>query len=697
MKKNNIMKRWMIPWSLVGVVFACSACSSDTGSSSLPELGEQPEYVPGKIIYTDAQSVKVEMATVSPADGTTVPAENMLDENVNTICRSKSLPADFDFFFDGTSDLDYLVYTPRIGANGSFGEVEIWVKTEETGELVLLKTDDWRQPTEAFQVDFAETLGLLRQLRIRVKTARGNGKAICADLDFYRKGSMAFNPYTIFADEACTQLKEGVTEEQINSIDDLFWKNLATFIYHDWYHPKFRIQTYQSSPDPRGLKDKYYISPYSLYVNPTGMYTEAGDTLVVLAEGIPVGQQVGLVVRDYKVGLKAGGIGSEKQYILKNGLNIVRPQNKGLTYVQYWAEAGELPAVKLHFASGQENGVYRLDSMEHQKFKFMLSKAPSGFMDLIGKYAHATFPVKDLLAYDRGNIADLVQVYDDIVRWEQEFMGVKGEIPNKLFFMYDATATNPNGGAYRTAYPSSSMSTCCDVDVIKSDSWLLGHEAGHVNQLSPGFKWPGMTEVSNNVMSLYVQKMLGVWPRKLEVKNVYSRAFAQMEEGLPLPMIGGTLSEEEDNVFSTGDPFVKLVPFWQLYLYCTEVRGKEDFYGHVYREIRNINNQWPSFAYGSEDGRYYGQMQLKFVEICCLAAEEDLTDFFEAWGFLQPFENEKVALGNKSIYCDDYGKKPFWITQTMVDETMQKIKKMNLPYAKQGIQYLTDSTVDEYK
>ena len=684
---------------LLVCVFVCLvACSSNHDEPPLYELPESPSYLPGDIVYVEDQRVVVEKAVVNPADGTNTPAENMLDEDQGSICRSKSVPADFDFFFDGNTRVDFLIYTPRTGANGSFGKVEVWGKSGKDDELVLLRSDDWGQPSRALRIDLPEALTTPFQIRIRVKTVKGDGKAICANMDFYKKWNLAFDPYTIFVDKACTQLKKGITEEQINSIEDTFWRNLAMFMYNNWYHTEFRIQTYKPFPDPRDLKDKYYIRAYSLYSNPTGMYTETGDTLVVLAEGISDNQKVELMVRDFEVGLKGNGIGREKSYVLKNGVNIFRPQNKGLIYVQYYAESGIGPDVKLHFASGKVNGFCRLDdSSDNQIFDSIINNAPYGFMDLIGKYAHATFPVNDLKLYKRGDFGDLIKVYDDIVRWEQSFMGLDNKISNKLYFVYDATATNPNGADYRTAYPPGSMKVCCDINKIKIDSWLLGHEAGHVNQLSPGFDWAGMTEVSNNVMSLYVQTMLGVWPRKLEEKDVYVKAFAQMKKGLPQPMIGGKWSEEGENLWSTAEPFVKLVPFWQLYLYCTEIKGKTDFYSRVYEEIRQVNDQWPTFEYGRDDGRYYGQMQLKFAEICCKVAEEDLTAFFEAWGFFQPFENVKITSGNKSTLCACYGIKPFWITSKMIDDTKRRIKEMNLPKAKEGIQYLTDSTVSEYK
>ncbi len=58
-----------------------------------------------------------------------------------------------------------------------------------------------------------------------------------------------------------------------------------------------------------------------------------------------------------------------------------------------------------------------------------------------------------------------------------------------------------------------------------------------------------------------------------------------------------------------------------------------------------------------------------FVEMCCKAANLDLTEFFEKWGFLRPI--------NRMI--KDYGNKDMIITQSQIDATKAKIAAAGYP------------------
>ena len=72
-----------------------------------------------------------------------------------------------------------------------------------------------------------------------------------------------------------------------------------------------------------------------------------------------------------------------------------------------------------------------------------------------------------------------------------------------------------------------------------------------------------------------------------------------------------------------GDVFCKLIPFWQLELYYSHVKGYKDFYADVHEQVR----QRPNPSNDSE-------AILAFIKICCDVAKEDLTDFFKIWGLL---------------------------------------------------------------
>ena len=118
------------------------------------------------------------------------------------------------------------------------------------------------------------------------------------------------------------------------------------------------------------------------------------------------------------------------------------------------------------------------------------------------------------------------------------------------------------------------------------------------------------------------------------------------------------------------------MPFWQLYLYCSQVLGNKDFYKDLYEAIRISPN--PATA---------GDCQLEFVKKTCEAAHLDLTPFFEKYGFLKPFKME----------INDYGKKMFEVTEEGVKQTRKDVKVKKYPKLKVPFWYITDNTVELFK
>ena len=131
----------------------------------------------------------------------------------------------------------------------------------------------------------------------------------------------------------------------------------------------------------------------------------------------------------------------------------------------------------------------------------------------------------------------------------------------------------------------------------------------------------------------------------------------------------------------TNDPyFQKLVPFWQLQLYALII-NKPDLYKDLHERARIGTDK--SYATRS------GEIQLDFARNACDLLERDLTDFFEAWGFLRPID-ERV---------EDYS--PVQMTITAAEIAALKAEIATRSYAANkapgGLVYLTDNTVDVIK
>ena len=96
--------------------------------------------------------------------------------------------------------------------------------------------------------------------------------------------------------------------------------------------------------------------------------------------------------------------------------------------------------------------------------------------------------------------------------------------------------------------------------------------------------------------------------------------------------------------------------YYQLYLYYHQAGKNTAFYPTLFQELRNDPLELWSNTYNSS---------LKFVRKVCEVAQEDLTDFFMAWGFFEPCH----------LTIDDYGTYDLTVTQADIDKTLEEISK----------------------
>lgn len=653
--------------SLFYILAACLiGCTKGIDSEeNLPEKISPEKYVPVEIGYLD--DIKVPVARVEGVNFQPgASPSNMIDGSLTTGYHSKwdtqgsdYWPINLDFYFEEVNLVNSLTYYPRTsGSNGLFEKVEIWYSTKSQLELTKLMDFDFEASSKVTKVVFPQAIANPTQIRIIVKSGM-NGVAQCSEMEFYRTNDKNYDPSVLFQDRACTTLKAGVTKEDIDKIPNPFFKNLATHLFNKTYDSECRIESYKPYPHPQKSAQTYKISTYSMRDNPTGIFVKENEELVVMVENTH-GQKISLLIQDLDKGF--GG----PSYPLFDGINILKMSQKGLIYVMYYTENGNEEPIKIHIASGSKNGVYRLGKHTEKQYQIMLSNAACPYFDLIGDYAHLTFTVSDLQA-QKSTGEDLIKVYEDIVRLEQEFMGLMKyhqRVPNHLYFMMDIAGKSPYASSYRTAYTKGDMRLLCNAQELKMGEgcWGPAHEVGHVNQTRPGFKWISMTEVSNNVMSLYVQTKLAKVSR-LEEKGVYTRAFNDLKN----KNIPHCVSK---------DVFARLVPFWQLQLYYANVKGYEDFYKDLYEAIRKNPNPPTD-----------GECQIAFIKTVCQIAKEDLTEFFESWGMLLPVQ----------MIINDYGEREMSITPQMIEQVRSEIRAMNLPKPALKVQDITDNTVDTYK
>ena len=594
-------------------------------------------------------------------------------------------PIYIEYLFEPGTDMDYLVYYPRTdgGTNGNLKEVDIEVKTNAntrgSDEWEFVMSYNFNGSTSARRVDFPQSLIGVSAIRLTVKSGTGNF-ASCAEMEFYKKNPENFDYSLLFTDPSCSELKPNITEQEILACDHSFFKNIAYYMYHDKYDKAFRIADYKAYPHPDLQAAENKTSPYSLLDNPTGISVKQGETLVVMV-GDLYGQSISLRIQNLDKPDGDGFGGSE--YPLATGVNKLTMEEKGLAYIMYHTSDYETSApVKVHFATGTVNGYFDSQNPEHEgRWHELLENAGDKYFDVVGKYAHLTFPTSRFRNHTT-NLLDLINAYDEMVYHEQLLLGLEkyGRMfKNRMYFNVIYTSYM-YATSYHTAYNDNTLPDICDeTKLMTSACWGPAHEVGHCNQTRPGMKWLGTTEVTNNIMSEYIQTTVWEQPSRLQTENLNNSVSPNYYSKAWNDIVAGKMAHAEEE-----DVFCKLVPFWQLELYFGKVKGmtplqqadKGGFYPDVYEYVRT-----------QPDLETPGEQQLEFVYNASLAAKANLIDFFEKWGFLTPVDKE----------LDDYGQGQITITQSQIDDMKRRVESLEYPRPDVALEYITDNNYEIFK
>lgn len=579
-----------------------------------------------------------------------------------------------------------IVYTPRTDGNkwGSFNKFDVEVATEDASTQFVKVASFERGDGVHTQLDFTFTpVANAKYVRFVVHSAYMK-RVSCAEMEFIEPSKNRFDYCSIFADDLYTQLKEGVTEYQIKNMPDNEMRKLALALAEGNYESKYRVAEYRPYQHPSVMATVNRTSRYSLSDNPTGIYAVAGEKLYVALDRVYNEAKISLMIRDLN-----GGYGNSKTYELKKGLNIIEPAVGGLIYVMNHVE-DNIPlllekdsdkqnamdkTVKVHIIMGKVNGYYDCCKNTPEEWSEILKNAQYQDMDVLGKYAHITWRVSDFRTYTP-DIAIMLDNFDKLVWLEQEFIGLVKYAKlfnNRMHFSIDYNTKNPNASNYRTAYPPGNAKKICDPSLFGTYLWGPSHEAGHVNQTRPGMKWIGTTEITNNILSLYVQASFRQPSRLLDEKNgktLYDRGLERiMKNNLP-------------HNSSQADVFERLCPFWQLKLYMIDVLKKEDFYHDLYEYFRTYD-----YEVLNADKYTQGVYQLDFVRQVCRISGLNMLDFFEKWGFLTPID----------ATINDYSEQQFKIKEEQISALIKEIGEQNYEMPPhQDIHLINENNIRNY-
>ncbi len=635
---------------------------------------------------------------VSAATATTEEVEseprgivNSYDGDYSTYFNSKfgaytDWPFQITYTLDNCTSLDYIVYHPRTDNGtkyGAFNQFEVWVSTKSKPTFTKLKEFTLETSyTAASILRLDESVKDVKQVRFDIYAAHNN-RISCAEMEFFRVSANKYDYLQIFTDNSCSELREGITEKEIKKMPGETYKKLATALLNGTYNKEYRVAEYRPYQNPGIMAGINKTSTYSLRDNPTGIYVEQGEEVLVLV-GNTRGQNISMTVQDLSLGYN-----SSRTYTLQEGENKLKMTNGGLIYIQNITNenipltleteqdraAAAAKTVKVHFPFGKVNGYFNAQTGTQAEFEETLRNAKYKDIDVLGKYVHVTWTVND---YKEANtlILEVMELLDRVVYLEWDFMGLfkyHKEFGNRMYLHVEYNSQNPYSAANHTAYLPSYKGVFCTTAELQSRVWVLGHEIGHSNQTRPGMKWTGTTEVTNNILANHVRTSFGKGSRLMDKDTgvtVYEEAIAKIVKAEQPHCLNNASNEY----------YVKLVPFWQLKLYLMDILGKEDFYRDLYEHYRvtpdldtTVDTQ--------------GILQLDFVRQVCNLAQVDLLDFFEKWGFLRPVD----------ITVNDYGNKNFTVTEKQIADLKKEIEAKGYDKAPEDLYLITDENLDQYK
>lgn len=594
---------------------------------------------------------------------------------------SAKFPVSLEYTFDGTQNLDYIIYHSRSG-NGNFGKLKLYTSSKEEPGYKLQGEYDFKMQNNSSRIMLGTTVNEVTKVKFEVESGLGNYVS-CSEMEFFQTNAekkLEKQLLTVFTDVTCSELLPNVTSEQINNLPGYF-ANIATQLkngtYDEW-EKEFRIQEYQAYSDINVWADKLMTKHYSNLDNLTGISVEQNDEIIVLV-GKTNGQSVSLQC----IGEERTNFLEESEYVqtaatgdmyfLNEGVNKITIRNRGQLFVMYTADIQTKPVpVKIHIPlnSGKVTGYWDLKKHKtNEKYAELLSKATDKYFGVRGENIIFYFHRSEMLKHVRNEILSAIQLWDNIVGWEQSLMGIDkmraNQFNNHLF------AISPEGAYmwasdYRVAFVYTYLGNILlkeNVMAAEDNAWGPAHEIGHVHQ--PAIDWIGSSESNNNLFSNYIIYQLGKY--KSRGRGLDYLAECVYGNNQAWYNMGSATHQGEDTE-------IHMRMNWQLWIYYELCKGNDKnpkIWPQIFEIMRTVYKDIPTSNPG---GR-----QMAFVKAVCDATKEDLTDFFETWGFFKEVDT-KVS---------QYGEAQYTVSGQMIQDTKQYIQSKGYPKAA-PIQYIED-------
>ena len=662
-------------------------------------------YIPVESsVFEKDRKIKIVDATLTPADKFQ-PNENIeksYDGDLNTMYHSPwagiqaNLPIELEYILDPeqSSIANYVVLYPRsVGSNGRIKEASLWVSSADKPGYVQAGSIEAPDNSAPQVVSFAIPVLNPRRIKVIVTDAyshdEGKYYVSLAEIEVYESRSTQAigNDAVWFTDNTFSALRPGTTLQDIASIENLFVQNMAVYMLAGKYETDYRIQGYEPYREVSDLARELKTSTYNQFENPTGIYFEQDEEVVVFV-GDMKNEKISLRVKDF------GSGGSDVSYPLREGLNILPMKGKGNGYISYYtSNYKNAENIRVHIASGKVNGFFDVQKHSNDDGKRLLDHAVSNIMDIRGNRVQLAYSVNALRSNSYSQMKDLIELYDSIVSMQHTIMGLTkyNRLPKNRMFGRVSWSGYMFADGVGAGFNENTMQAVANPGKVKISNWGVAHEFGHVNQARPGMMWVGTTEVTNNIFSAWTQFQFTPENLRLEHENIggaiggrfnayFNSAFIKQQEWGLQAGPDSQYGADASNVWG-GDHFVKLAPLWQLQLFFHVAGNNSEwhrpyFWAEIFEKVRNTD----------ERNLTHGQLQMNFVKNVCDALQYDITDFLKMAGFLTPVDK----------IFGDYTNARKTITQNMVDEVIAYSRKYPKPPTGY-IHYISGNSLNAYR
>lgn len=494
--------------------------------------------------------------------------------------------------------------------------------------------------------------------------------------EYNEAGNYATALSQFFEDAACTTLKsayKSVTDDALKTamtesgINSTTLQNMAIKIKNNsWaeWEKIFRVRTVEPYTNPDTWNNILKIGyNYTRLSNPTGIWSNTHQMLYVfIGDDIPEGASVNLIQVE-----QSDKQGDSQQ--LHKGMNAILTNSERALYINYEVSTSdaadskkwrEYPDLSIHIEGGVVDGYFdanREGINTNEAWKQMVAKGMFSKPFAMMKGRNIIYQMNSTLTkeYVPQKMREIVDFWDWMVDVQHSLMAVneyKDRWHNVLGF-YSCTYNFMFASGCGTYYNESTLKDILVYDTMAAGGgslWGPAHEVGHIHQGL--INMIGCTEISNNLFSQAVVHLNGKTSTRLN-----GRKFKNVAD-----LYAANKSWHDYNLWDRNTMYLK------LYLYYEVQKHHPGFFCELFRELRKdpLNHNKGSQSNPIPASEDFLKFALKVSSI----VKEDLTEFFQAFGFFVPFETRVIG---------DYGDYYTYCTQEMIDEAKAQMAQYKKP------------------